>query len=79
LDLLKKLDKDNVRLDRALDKINTEEKANRIFNHHLQTPIYSHIGYINSNSAYPQPVHITHVNNKYIIVNGCFVIRQNEF
>ena len=87
LKMLKKLDTDNARLDRALDKIKTEEKAAKIFNktHHIhisnpnQHHIHSHIGFVNMGSPYPQPVHLTHVGDKFVIVNGCVVMCSNGF
>lgn len=79
LNTLNKLNDDCARLDRALDKIKTEEKAQRIFNqsqHIPQAAIYSGIGLVNSGSINPQPVQLTYVGNKYVIVNGCMVLYQ---
>ena len=87
LGILKKLDDDNARLDRALDKIKTEEKADKIFNQSQQRPssksnqyqIYSQIGFVNLGTHCPQPVHLTHVGEKFVVVNGCVVMHQNGF
>jgi len=79
MNILKKLDDDCIRLDRALDKIKTEEKAKKIFNqpHHIpQVPIYSNIGFLHPGFINPQPVHLTYIGNKYVIVNGCMVLYQ---
>lgn len=89
LEMLKKLDADNARLDRALDKIKTEEKAARIFNQskhtqgskstHSQYQVHTQLGFVNLGSSYPQPVHLTYVGDKFVVVNGCVVVRPNGF
>jgi len=85
MSMLKKLDDDNARLDRALDKIKTEEKAAKIFNQsrHRDVPsqyqVNSQIGFVNLGSPYPQPVHLTYVSDKFVVVNGCVVMRPNGF
>lgn len=87
LGILKRLDDDNARLDRALDKIKTEEKAAKIFNQSQQRSssksnqyqIHSQIGFVNLGSPCPQPVHLTYVGEKFVVVNGCVVMRQNGF
>lgn len=81
LNTLKKLNDDCARLDRALDKIKTEEKAQRIFKqpqhiHIPQAAIYSGIGFVNPGSTKSHPVQLTYVGNKYVIVNGCLVLYQ---
>lgn len=88
--ILKKLEKDDSRtdkvLDRVLDKIETNAKAAKIFNQHNQanqlnqrSPIYSNIGFINIVHTQPIPVHITHLpSTKYVIINGCVVVCQNN-
>lgn len=75
------------RLDRALNKIKTEEKAAKIFNQSQQRPssksnqyqIHSHVGFVNLGSHCPQPVHLTYVGEKFVVVNGCVVMHQNGF
>lgn len=89
LKILKKLDADNARLDTALDKIKTEEKAAKIFNQSQYTyssksttnqfQVYTQLGFVNLGSPYPQPVHLTHVGDKFVVVNGCVVMRPNGF
>lgn len=85
ISMLNELDKDNARLDRALDKIKTEEKAAKIFNqsqHRLgpsQYQVHSQIGFVNLGSPYPQPVQLTYVGDKFVVVNGCVVMRPNGF
>ena len=85
ISMLKKLDADNARLDRALDKIKTEEKAARIFNqsqHRVepnQYQVHSQIGFVNMGTPYPQPVHLSYVGDKFVVVNGCVVMRPNGF
>lgn len=79
LNTLKKLNDDCTRLERALDKIKTEEKAKQIFNqprHIPQAAIYSGIGFVNPCSINPQPVQLAYIGNKYVIVNGCLVLHQ---
>lgn len=76
ISMLKKLDADNARLDRALDKIKTEEKAAKIFN---QYQVHSQIGFVNMGTPYPQPVHLSYVGDKFVVVNGCVVMRPNGF
>lgn len=76
LDILKKLDADNARLDRALDKIKTEEKAAKIFN---QYQVHTQLGFVNPGSPYPQPVHLAYVGDKFVVVNGCVVMHSNGF
>ena len=105
LEMLKKLDADNARLDRALDKIKTEEKTAKIFNQsqhihtspqylqYLQSPqylqsqqsqqsqcqVHTRLGFVNLGSPYVQPVHLTCVSDKFIVVNGCVVMHSNGF
>jgi hypothetical protein len=81
--LSNKLDNDISRLDRAIDKIKTEEKAQKIFRYgnQLQSQscpfiqINNHIGLTMGHPI--QPVHIAHVKNQYVIINGCVVMRQD--
>lgn len=91
LEMLKKLDADNARLDRALDKIKTEEKAAKIFNQTRrissqgqvqgqgQIQVHTQLGFVNIGSPYPQPVHLTYIGNEFVVVNGCVVMRSNGF
>ena len=87
LGILKRLDDDNARLDRALDKIKTDEKAAKIFNQSQQRPssksnqyqIHTHVSFVNLGSPCPQPVHLTYVSEKFVVVNGCVVMPQNDF
>lgn len=90
LDILKKLDDDNARLDRALDKLDTEEKAKEIFRRpqnptSIPTQIYSQIGFVNSHSsqsrsqAQAHPVHLVHIGQNMILVNGCVLMRPENF
>jgi hypothetical protein len=73
LKLLKKLDKDISRLDRTIDKIQTEKKAKNIFKFgkHANSKIIHNIT--------SQPIHLKYVGTQYIIVNGCVVILQNNY
>lgn len=73
LRLLEKLSNDCARLDRALDKMETEKKANKIFNAG-KTQIHNQICFINTGSFYPQPVYMSHIGDKYVVINGCIVI-----
>lgn len=83
LDLLERLDSDCKRLDRALDKIKTEEKAKRIFNQsQMVSPISQvhmvpQVQIIGSSHVLVQPVSIAGSN--YMIVNGCVLMPRNNF
>jgi len=61
--VINKLEKDIKRLDRAIDKIETENYAKKIFS--LGKPLY--------------PVYHTPGGTQYIIINGCLVMYQNSF
>lgn len=87
-------------LDRTLDKIKTNEKAEKIFDrgHNLysspylfsssnQVPYYPQVveaqiltqtptGFSHSHFPYSQPVLLTPIGKKYILINGCVVISQ---
>ena len=81
LGILKKLDDDCTRLDRTLDKIDNKKKANQIFKQAQQihqAPIYSGIGFVNQGFAHPQVVHLTHIGDKYVMVNGCLVLCREQ-
>lgn len=95
LGILKELDRDNARLDRALDKLDTERKAEKIFRGPQNpTQIYSQIGFVNSHSSRSQsqshssqsqarsqahPVHLVHIGQNMILVNGCVLMRPENF
>lgn len=75
--ILQKLEKDINRLDRAIDKIETEDKAKKIFNLGKQIQSYqlSQLQPILQSN----PVYHTPAGTHYIIINGCLVMYQNSF
>lgn len=75
--IIKKLEKDINRLDRAIDKIETENKAKKIFGFGKQIESHSLIKL--QSSIQSLPVYHTPIGTQYIIINGCIVLCQNNF
>jgi hypothetical protein len=72
--ILQKLEKDINRLDRAIDKIETEDKAKKIFR--LGKQIQSHQLSQLQPIFQSYPVYHTPAGTQYIIINGCLVMYQ---
>jgi len=78
--LVKKLDKDIDRLDRAIDKIKTEEKAKKIFasGKHKSYPLIG--GNMIQQIQVPVPVPVQFITQvkyaqpQYIVINGCVMV-----
>ena len=72
--VINKLEKDINRLDRAIDKIETENEAKKIFSLGKQFyPVQTQI------QKQKYPVYHTPAGTQYIIINGCLVMYQNSF
>lgn len=83
--VLNKLEKDIKRLDRAIDKIENEEKAKKIFDLGKQMQSQSQSQILTQTQIltpiYPYPVYyspIAHAGPQYVIINGCLVLCQNN-
>ena len=73
--IIEKLDEDNSRLDRAIDKIKTKEKAKKIFsfgrqnNLVFQQHLPNHIG-----------ASLAFINGRpFAVINGCIMISGNNY
>jgi len=75
--IIQKLEKDINRLDRAIDKIKTEDNAKKIFG--LGKQIQSHPLIKLQPHIQSLPVYHTPIGTQYIIINGCIVMCQNIF
>ncbi len=82
LNFIKKINEDNDRLDRAIDKIKTDKKAKDIF----AFDKYQNSHIVTTNVIQPiqliQPIQIVQQNYqipKYAIVNGCIVLLPHNY
>ena len=63
---LKKISKDINRLDKTIDKIQTEKNAEKIFSYGKQITLNLPL------------VQVEYIETKYIIINGCIIMYQNN-
>lgn len=72
--IIDKLEKDINRLDRAIDKIETEDKAKKIFRLGKQIQSHPLIKLQPKTQTQPYPVYHTPIGTQYIIINGCMMM-----
>ncbi len=78
LGLVKKLNRDIERLDRTIDKIQTEKKARKIFN--IGKVVGNQvIGGVITQPQFIQPIHFGYIEPKYIVVNGRIMMLQDNY